>query len=128
MPDSPDLSQRLLAQLRFPCGDVPEPGAIKNVELRAAHLVRNGVPADRIALFHRHKGGYAKGVVPLPTAFQRMIHAHPITLGGHRWDVIVGRGHAPEHASLWCPELNVLIAGDQVLPKISTNVGVWPNE
>src|ERR1044072_6623008 len=31
MPDSPDLSQRLLAQLRFPCGDVPEPGAIKNV-------------------------------------------------------------------------------------------------
>jgi len=37
-------------------------------------------------------------------------------------------GLAPEHASLWCPELNVLIAGDQVLPKISTNVGVWPNE
>jgi glyoxylase-like metal-dependent hydrolase (beta-lactamase superfamily II) len=101
---------------------------IENEEVRAAHLARNGVPADRIALFHRHKGGFAKGVVPLPTAFQRMIHAHPITLGGHRWDVIVGRGHAPEHASLWCPELNVLIAGDQVLPKISTNVGVWPNE
>lgn len=234
MPDSTDPSQRLLAQLRFPCGDVPEPGTIKNVapgihwlrmplpfqlnhinlwlvddgdswtiidtginsadsrdlwekifaahldgkpvkrviathlhpdhvglagwlcerwgaqlwmtlgeymsalavrndfteseETRAAHLHRNGVPADRIALFHRHKGGYAKGVVPLPTSFRRMIHAHPITLAGHRWDVIVGRGHAPEHASLWCPELNVLIAGDQVLPKISTNVGVWPNE
>src|SRR5436189_2281310 len=31
MPDSPDLSQRLLAQLRFPCGEVPEPGTIKNV-------------------------------------------------------------------------------------------------
>ena len=31
MPDSTDLSQRLLAQLRFPCGDVPEPGDIKNV-------------------------------------------------------------------------------------------------
>ncbi len=64
----------------------------------------------------------------MPPSFQRLIHAHPISLGGHRWDVIVGRGHAPEHASLWCPELNVLIAGDQVLPKISTNVGVWPNE
>src|SRR5260370_11662669 len=56
-----------------------------------------------------------------------MIHAHPLTIGGHRWDVIVGRGHAPEHASLWCPELNVMIAGHQVLPKISTNVGFWPN-
>ena len=86
------------------------------------------MPADSIPLFHRHKGSYAKGVSPLPTTFQRLIHAHPITLAGHRWDVIVGRGHAPEHASLWCPELNVLIAGDQVLPKISTNVGVWPNE
>jgi len=168
MPDSPDLSQRLLAQLRFPCGDVPEPGSIKNVapgiywlrmplpfqlnhinlwlveeadgwtivdtgintpetrelwekifaeklsgkpvkrviathlhpdhvglagwlcgrwdaplwmtlgeymsaiaarndfieneDLRATHLARNGVPADKIPLFHRHKGGYAKGV------------------------------------------------------------------
>jgi len=101
---------------------------IENEDTRAAHLRRNGVPDDSIPLFHRHKGGYAKGVAPLPPAFQRLIHAHPITLGGHRWDVVVGRGHAPEHASLWCPELNVLIAGDQVLPKISTNVGVWPNE
>ena len=40
-----------------------------------------GVPPDRIANFHRHKGGYAKGVAPLPTAFQRLIHAHPITIG-----------------------------------------------
>ncbi|MBV8186114.1 MAG: MBL fold metallo-hydrolase, partial [Alphaproteobacteria bacterium] len=234
MLDSADQSQRLLAQLRFPCGDVPEAGDIKNVapgiywlrmplpfqlnhinlwlveetdgwtivdcgintevtrelwekifanrlngrpvtrvisthmhpdhvglagwlcerwgaefwmtlgeymsaiagrndfiereDTRAAHLLHNGVPADRVALFHRHKGGYAKGVTPLPPTFQRLIHAHPVTLAGHRWDVIVGRGHAPEHASLWCPELNVLIAGDQVLPKISTNVGVWPNE
>ena len=60
---------------------------IENEDLGAAHLLRNGVPADSIPLFHRHKGGYAKGVAPLPPAFQRMIHAHPITLGGHRWDV-----------------------------------------
>src|SRR6478752_6989958 len=218
MPDAITDSQRLQAQLRYPCGDVPDPGTIKNVapgiywlrmplpfqlnhinlwlieetdswtivdtgintdatrelwekifaeqlagkpvtRVVATHLhpdhvglagwlcekwnaplwmtlgeymsavpARNGVPTDKITLFHRHKGGYAKGVAPLPSAFQRLIHAHPITMGGHRWDVIVGRGHAPEHASLWCPELNVLIAGDQVLPKISTNVGVWPNE
>src|SRR5215475_11382621 len=189
MLDSVDQSQRLLAQLRFPCGDVPAPGDIKNVapgiywlrmplpfqlnhinlwlvedkdgwtivdtginteatrdlwekifaqklsgrpvtRVIATHLHPDhvGLAADRIALFHRHKGGYAKGVAPLPPSFQRLIHAHPITLGGHRWDVIVGRGHAPDHASVWCPELNVLIAGDQVLPKISTNVGVWPNE
>ena len=111
--------------------DAVEPGEERLqflVDVRAAHLARNGVPAEKVPLFHRHKGGYAKGVAPLPPAYRRLIHAHPVTIGGHRWDVIVGRGHAPEHASLWCPELNVLIAGDQVLPKISTNVGIWPNE
>ncbi|MBM3645486.1 MAG: MBL fold metallo-hydrolase [Alphaproteobacteria bacterium] len=127
------LCERWNAPLLMTLGDYMSALAIRNEisdsdEQRQTHLVRNGVPAERIALFHRHRGGYAKGVTPLPAAFQRLIHAHPITLGGHRWDVIVGRGHAPEHASLWCPELNVLIAGDQVLPKISTNVGVWPNE
>jgi glyoxylase-like metal-dependent hydrolase (beta-lactamase superfamily II) len=40
--------------------------------------------------------------------------------------VIIGRGHAPEHACLYCPELDLLIAGDQVLPKISPNISLWP--
>src|SRR4029077_1831610 len=47
---------------------------IENEDLRAIHLARNGVPADRIPLFHLHKGGFAKGVVPLPPSFHRMIH------------------------------------------------------
>jgi glyoxylase-like metal-dependent hydrolase (beta-lactamase superfamily II) len=42
--------------------------------------------------------------------------------------VIVGRGHSPEHACLYCPELKVLISGDQVLPRISSNVSVYPTE
>ena len=42
--------------------------------------------------------------------------------------MLVGRGHAPEMLCLFSPEHNVLIAGDQVLPKISPNVSVWPSE
>jgi len=42
--------------------------------------------------------------------------------------VIVGHGHAPEHASLYCEVLGVLISGDQILPRITTNVSVWPTE
>ncbi|RYG01495.1 MAG: MBL fold metallo-hydrolase, partial [Caulobacteraceae bacterium] len=37
-------------------------------------------------------------------------------------------GHSPEHACLWCPELKLFISGDQVLPKISSNVSVFPTE
>jgi glyoxylase-like metal-dependent hydrolase (beta-lactamase superfamily II) len=39
--------------------------------------------------------------------------------------VVVGSGHSPEHACLYCPELGVLISGDQVLPRISSNISVF---
>jgi glyoxylase-like metal-dependent hydrolase (beta-lactamase superfamily II) len=42
--------------------------------------------------------------------------------------VITGSGHSPEHALLWCPSLKLLISGDQVLPRISSNVSVFPTE
>jgi len=51
-----------------------------------------------------------------------------IDIGYNMWRVIVGWGHAPEHAALYCESLGVLISGDMLLPKISTNVSVWPTE
>jgi len=42
--------------------------------------------------------------------------------------VIVGTGHSPEHACLYCEKLNVMISGDQVLPRISPNISIWPQE
>jgi len=42
--------------------------------------------------------------------------------------VLTVLGHAPEHACLWDRVGRVLIAGDQVLPKITTNVSVWPEQ
>ena len=49
-------------------------------------------------------------------------------MGSHRWRVIPGYGHSPEHAALYCQHLAVCISGDMLLPKISTNVSVWPVE
>ena len=54
--------------------------------------------------------------------------ADRLRLGASEWRVIVGRGHAPEMLCLFSPKDNVLIAGDQVLPRISPNVSVWPSE
>jgi glyoxylase-like metal-dependent hydrolase (beta-lactamase superfamily II) len=39
-----------------------------------------------------------------------------------------GRGHSPEHACLYCEEDGILLAGDQVLPRITSNVMVSPIE
>jgi glyoxylase-like metal-dependent hydrolase (beta-lactamase superfamily II) len=49
-------------------------------------------------------------------------------IGDHDWRVVTGQGHSPDHACLWCEELEVLISGDQVLPRISSNVSVFPTE
>ena len=38
------------------------------------------------------------------------------------------RAIRPEHACLYCPDLKLLISGDQVLPRISSNVSVFPTE
>ncbi|MBV9062593.1 MAG: MBL fold metallo-hydrolase, partial [Alphaproteobacteria bacterium] len=51
-----------------------------------------------------------------------------INIGGRVWRVVIGRGHAPEHACLWCAEDGLLISGDQILPRISSNVSVFPTE
>ena len=55
----------------------------------------------------------------------RLTEGETITIGAHDWRVVMGNGHSPEHACLYCPELNLLISGDQVLPRISTNVSVY---
>jgi glyoxylase-like metal-dependent hydrolase (beta-lactamase superfamily II) len=71
---------------------------------------------------------YRRRVVPPPAAFRRVRDGERLRLGEADWEVIVGRGHAPEMICLFSAERNVLIAGDQILPRISPNVSVWPSE
>jgi glyoxylase-like metal-dependent hydrolase (beta-lactamase superfamily II) len=64
----------------------------------------------------------------VPRQYRRIIDGEMILIGGHEWQVIMGFGHAPEHASLFCKDLGVLISGDMLLPRISTNVSVYDAE
>ena len=61
-------------------------------------------------------------------SFDRLLDGDTRTLGGTAWTVVEGHGHSPEHASLFSRERGVLISGDMLLPKISTNVSVWAPE
>jgi glyoxylase-like metal-dependent hydrolase (beta-lactamase superfamily II) len=51
-----------------------------------------------------------------------------VQIGGRGWRCISGFGHAPEHIALYCDEIQTLISGDMVLPRISTNVSVYDSE
>lgn len=114
-------------------------------EYLTAHAVRDGfaghVPDATLALFRanglddaRHaqmgaRGNHYRRVVgELPTCYRRIMDGESIAIGAHRWRVIAGYGHAPEHASLYCEALGLVISGDMLLPRISTNVSVWPTD
>jgi glyoxylase-like metal-dependent hydrolase (beta-lactamase superfamily II) len=90
---------------------------------------RVGMSGDALARVGiARTGHYRSRVLPVPEPHRALADGMAIEIGGRHWRVIVGRGHAPEHACLYCAELDVLIAGDQVLPKISPNVSYWPGD
>jgi glyoxylase-like metal-dependent hydrolase (beta-lactamase superfamily II) len=73
-------------------------------------------------------GNFGKRIHALPESYRRIVDGELIRIGGNTWRVIVGTGHSPEHACLYCAELKLLISGDQVLPRISSNVSIHPTE
>ena len=73
-------------------------------------------------------GAYKRGVPTVPKQYYRIMDNDEITIGARTWRVITAFGHAPEHATLFSASGNILISGDQVLPRITTNVGVWGNQ
>lgn len=87
-----------------------------------------GWPAAAIRSYSRHYGNFGKRVYPLPRAYHRLEHGQNHVIGGHNWRIIVGSGHSPEHACFYCEPLKLLVSGDQVLPRISSNVSVTPME
>ncbi|HEY7610829.1 MAG TPA: MBL fold metallo-hydrolase [Alphaproteobacteria bacterium] len=94
----------------------------------ARHYAHHGLDAARVAEIAQRGNTYRMVVGEPPRAFNRLRHADTIAIGGRAWQVIVGLGHAPEQTCLYCADLGVLIAGDQILPRITPNIGVWATE
>lgn len=70
---------------------------------------------------------FADVVEPMPPGFTRLIEGTRLTAAGRDWTVRFGHGHAPDHATLWSDD-GLVLGGDQFLPGISTNIGVYPTE
>jgi glyoxylase-like metal-dependent hydrolase (beta-lactamase superfamily II) len=87
-----------------------------------------GFDDEMSAQINNRTGRFSSLVSPIPTSFIRISDCDNISIGGRNWRVIIGTGHAPEHACLYCEDVNILISGDQILPRISPNVSVWPQQ
>jgi glyoxylase-like metal-dependent hydrolase (beta-lactamase superfamily II) len=87
-----------------------------------------GLDEDLVAARAERGNLYRHRVVAPPARFRRLRDGERLRIGRSEWRVIIGRGHAPEMICLYNAEQNLLIAADQILPKISPVVGVWPAE
>ena len=87
-----------------------------------------GWDEDALENYRARFGGFGKAIYQLPDSYRRLDDKEEFRIGAHTWRIVTGNGHSPDHACLYCPELKLLISGDQVLPRISSNVSVFPTE
>jgi glyoxylase-like metal-dependent hydrolase (beta-lactamase superfamily II) len=102
-----------------------------DIDNSAALFITNGLARARPDFAEAQKArtqSYKRGVPTVPTRFCRLMEHDEIKIGKRTWRIITVFGHAPEHACLYSADDHILISGDQVLPRITTNVGVWGNQ
>ena len=87
-----------------------------------------GFEEAQLGRYAEHFGAFGRVVAPLPLSHRGLAEGMELRIGDHCWEVLIGRGHSPEHACLLDRERRLLIAGDQLLPTISSNVSVYPTE
>ena len=87
-----------------------------------------GFPPEAMQHYQKMFGMFGRYVSPLPESYRRLSDGDSFRVGERDWEVIVGRGHSPEHACLFSRRDALLISGDQLLPTISSNVSVYPTE
>jgi glyoxylase-like metal-dependent hydrolase (beta-lactamase superfamily II) len=98
-------------------------------ERSAAYFAQHGLNDPESVASIRGRTNYFPSLVPsMPESYHRMMDGTVLHIGGRSWRCISGYGHAPEHIALYCDELQVLIGGDMMLPRISTNVSVYEQE
>ncbi|HEX2544856.1 MAG TPA: MBL fold metallo-hydrolase [Ramlibacter sp.] len=82
----------------------------------------------QLAAYRERFGRFGRFIHAMPDSYRRLQDGDTLRMAGSHWQVVGGNGHSPEHASLYCAERKLLISGDQVLPRISSNVSVHPME
>ncbi|GAB3627737.1 Zn-dependent hydrolase [Pandoraea terrae] len=93
------------------------------------HFIAHGLADPEMVDQIRNRKTYYSDLVPsVPSRYRRMCEGDAILIDGAHWDVVTGYGHSPEHVALYSAKHNVLISGDMVLPRISTNVSVFDIE
>ncbi|MDM8530439.1 MBL fold metallo-hydrolase [Anaerolineales bacterium HSG25] len=65
-------------------------------------------------------------VLPYPTHIKPLTPNSMLTIGRYDFQIIDTPGHSDGHVILYDQQTKLVLVGDQVLPKITPNIGQWP--
>jgi len=98
-------------------------GGLDRIRRRAVFWRRHGLSAALGEQVVQMWGQGLQRFQPLEE-YRLVSEGERIRVGQYEWQVMVGRGHAPEQVLLYSPLAKLLISGDQVLNSITPNVSV----
>ena len=74
--------------------------AAPQVALRFYHAA--GYDEEQLQVYRKKFGNFGRAIHPLPDSFRRLMDGDTLRIAGRYWQVVVGSGHSPEHACLFC--------------------------
>jgi glyoxylase-like metal-dependent hydrolase (beta-lactamase superfamily II) len=85
-----------------------------------------GVGADVAAIITTQQEYLRSLTYPHPRAITALHPGATVNMGGRHWTAIHAPGHADGQLIFHCAAERLLLCGDQVLQRITPNIGVWP--
>ena len=128
------LADRFDLPLHMPRSDYLYTVALQNSSVEASSALyrgfyrRHGLPDEVIDEVLSGGHEYLRRTTGLPYAYVRLLHGQELRVGRRVFRVLTGGGHAPEQAMLYCAQDRLFLSADQVIARISPNIGVYAME
>ncbi|MGO4389646.1 MBL fold metallo-hydrolase [Microvirga sp. 2YAF29] len=112
------------AEYRIAQNILLSPSALDSEDHRRFYLDHGldaGITSEVVAMGRK----YQEMVTILPSTFCPLIPGSSIQIGKRNFVILSGGGHSAQQLMLYCPASGLFFAADQILARISPNVGVW---
>jgi glyoxylase-like metal-dependent hydrolase (beta-lactamase superfamily II) len=103
-------------------------GGVLDDEQSGRFLRSHGCTPQQVVSFQASRAHGARFMRSVPASFVCLENESEIDFGGRGWRILTGGGHSPEPAMFWCEADRLLIAGDQLLPRLTPFIGVEDTE
>jgi len=90
-----------------------------------AWLLRGGMPHAMAAEVGQHMGDTYRMTLPHPPPFKHLAPESMIEMGGRIFRAIHAPGHSDGQLLFYQADEQMILSGDQVLMKITPNIGLW---